>query len=105
MKKNSSSLKGVLTLDPQIHSDSRGHFMELFKTEQLLDFKVRQINQAVSKKKCITQGFCEEMHFERSGYHGVVKSMDIQKIVLQPFRTIKIDTFSYSSHSNWIRTL
>ena len=27
MKKNSSSLDGVLILDPQIHSDSRGHFM------------------------------------------------------------------------------
>ena len=53
MKKNSCSLDGVLILNPQIHSDSRGHFMELFKIEQLLDFKVQQINQAVSKKSAL----------------------------------------------------
>ena len=33
-----------------------------------------------------------------------VKWIDIKKIILQPFRPIKIDAFSYSSHWNSIRT-
>ena len=44
------------------------------------------------------------MHFEHSGYHRGVKSADIKKLILQPFRSIKIDTFSYSSHENPMRT-
>lgn len=40
--------------------------MELFKTEQLLDFKVRQINQAVSKKKCIRGLHFQKKPFEQS---------------------------------------
>ena len=64
MKKNSCSLDGVLILDPQIHSDSRGHFMELFKIEQLLDFTVQQINQAVSKS--VLEVFIFKKPFEQS---------------------------------------
>ena len=70
MKKNSCSLDGVLILDPQIHSDSRGHFMELFKIEQLLDFKVQQINQAVSKKKCIRGLHFQKNHLNSLNWFG-----------------------------------
>ena len=43
------------------------------------------------------------MHVEHSGYHRGVKSIDIKKLILQPFRPVKIDVFSYSSHQNPIR--
>ena len=43
------------------------------------------------------------MHFEHSGYHRGVKSGDIKKIILQPFRGAQTDTFSYSDHSNPMR--
>ena len=44
------------------------------------------------------------MHFEHSGYRKVMTSTDIKKIILQPFRPVKIDTVSYSSHQNSTRT-
>ena len=53
---------------------------------------------SIFEKKCILQGFCVGMHVEHSGYHRGVKWSDIKKIILQPFRSVKIDTFSYSSH-------
>ena len=34
----------------------------------------------------------------------VLKSTDIQKLILQSFRSVKIYTFSYSSHENPMRT-
>ena len=43
------------------------------------------------------------MHVEHSGYHRVLKSSDIKKIILQSFRSVKVDTFSYS-HENPMRT-
>ena len=44
------------------------------------------------------------MHFEHSGYRKVINSTDIKKLILQPFRSVKIDTVSYSSHQNPTRT-
>ena len=44
------------------------------------------------------------MHFEHSGYRKVINSTDIKKMILQPFRSVKIDTVSYSSHQNPTRT-
>ena len=44
------------------------------------------------------------MHVEHSRYHRCVGSTDMRKIILQPFRPIKIDVFSYSCHQNPIRT-
>ena len=44
------------------------------------------------------------MHFEHSLCHRGIKSIDIKKLHLQPFRPVKIDTFSYSSHENPMRT-
>ena len=49
-------------------------------------------------KKCIPVRFCGNLHVEHSGYHRRVKSADIKKIILQPFRAALIDAFSYSSH-------
>ena len=40
------------------------------------------------------------MHVEHSGYQRSVKSTDLKKLILQPFRSVNIDAFSYSSHSN-----
>ena len=81
MKKNSSSLNGVLTIDPQIHSDSRGYFMELFKIEEFLDFKVQQINQAVSKKKCIRGLHFQKKPFEQSKLVWVPKGEVLDVVV------------------------
>ena len=55
-------------------------------------------------KKCIPYQFYEELHFEYSGYHRVVKLVDIKKLILVPFRSVKIDYFSYSTHENPMRT-
>jgi len=99
MKKNSSSLKGVLIIDPQIHSDSRGYFMELFKIEQLLDFKVQQINQAVSKKKCIRGLHFQKKPFEQSKLVWVPRGevLDIVVDLRQQSETyLKSETFLLS---------
>ena len=37
-------------------------------------------------------------------YHTAIKSTDIQKMILQPFRSVETDAFLYSSHWNPIRT-
>ena len=55
-------------------------------------------------KKCIPVRFCGNLHVEHSGYHRGTRSINIEKIILQPFRSVKIDAFSYSSHQNWMRT-
>lgn len=99
MKKNSSALEGVLIIDPQIHSDSRGHFMELFKLEQLLDFKVQQINQAVSKKKCIRGLHFQKKPFEQSKLVWVPRGevLDVVVDLRQQSETyLKSETFLLS---------
>ena len=62
-----------------------------------------ELEFCIFSKKCIPYQFCEGTHFEHSGYHKDVKSMDIKKSVLQYFRLVKIHTFSYSTHKNQIR--
>ena len=62
---------------------------------------IKYINNSIFgilRKRCISVQFCEEMHVEHSGYHRGVRSTDIKKLILQPFRPVKIDAFSYSSH-------
>ena len=86
-------------MDPQIHSDSRGHFMELFKIEQLLDFKVKQINQAVSKKKCIRGLHFQKKPFEQSKLVWVPRGevLDIVVDLRQQSETyLKSETFFLS---------
>ena len=93
MKKNSCSLDGVLILNPQIHSDSRGHFMELFKIEQLLDFKVQQINQAVSKKKCI-----RGLHFQKPPFDQAKLVRCISGKVLDVAVDLRNGSKTYGQH-------
>ena len=64
-------------------------------------FSIRHILRSIFRffeKKCISVQFCGKMHVEHSGYHRGVRWTDIKKLILQPFRSVKIDAFSYSSH-------
>ena len=44
-------------------------------------------------KKCLPSGFGEEMHFENPDCHKEMRSIDIKKLILQPFRFVKINIF------------
>jgi len=63
MKIIKSKIKNAFIIDPTIHSDNRGSFMELYKVGQLTNFKICQINQAISKKKCI-----RGLHFQKKPF-------------------------------------
>ena len=65
------------------------------------DFSIGHIFRSIFgffEKKCISVQFCGKLHVVHFGYHTGGRSTDIKKPILQPFRSVKIDTFSYSSH-------
>tara|TARA_B100000427_G_scaffold320004_1_gene318907 strand:+ start:27 stop:554 length:528 start_codon:yes stop_codon:yes gene_type:complete len=58
-----TNLNGVQIIKPDVHSDERGHFKEVFKESFIGDFSVKQINQAFSYGKCM-----RGLHFQKTPY-------------------------------------
>ena len=68
MEIRSTSLDGIKIIKPDVHSDDRGYFKEIFKENEISDtsvgnFSVKQINQAFSNQKCI-----RGLHFQKTPY-------------------------------------
>lgn len=60
-----TNFPGLLILEPRVHSDARGYFMEIFRSDffdnHSIDFNCVQANQAFSVDKGVLRG----MHFQR----------------------------------------
>jgi len=55
-----TDFKGVLTIQPKVFEDSRGSFMESYRSEWFTGVKFIQDNEAISKK-----GVIRGLHFQR----------------------------------------
>ena len=67
MKFNKTNIEGLLVLEPTVHKDDRGHFLELFNAKLFrdhgIDVEFVQDNLSLSKK-----GVIRGMHFQEAPY-------------------------------------
>ena len=67
MKFNKTNIEGLLVLEPTVHKDNRGHFLEFFNTKQFNDHGINvefvQDNLSLSKK-----GVIRGLHFQEAPY-------------------------------------
>ena len=56
-----TNLNGVQIIQPNVHSDERGYFKEVFKEDLIDNFSIKQINQAFSYGKCM-----RGLHFQNT---------------------------------------
>jgi len=63
MNIESCKLEGVKIIQPIVHGDDRGYFKEVFKTDIIDSFEIKQINQAYSNPLCI-----RGLHYQKNPY-------------------------------------
>ncbi len=81
MKRKDSRINNVFTIEPEVHSDSRGSFMEIFRLSSFEKFNISQINQAFSNKKCIRGLHFQKKPFEQSKLVWVPKGEVLDIVV------------------------
>ena len=65
--KNAGNIKGLCVIEPAVHGDERGYFMETYNARDMreagLDMTFVQDNQSMSKK-----GVLRGLHFQKMPY-------------------------------------
>ncbi|MEP2060003.1 MAG: dTDP-4-dehydrorhamnose 3,5-epimerase [Maribacter litoralis] len=98
MKIVESKLKGCLILEPQIHTDERGMFFEVFRKKELeffLGYNIEFVQENISISK---KGVLRGLHFQR-GDSAQAKLVSVQRgEVVDVIVDIRPDSASFGQH-------
>lgn len=94
-----TSIPDVIIIEPKIHGDTRGYFVETFREDKLFDFLGYKINFCQDNESKSSKGVLRGLHFQLPPYAQTKLVRVIQGKVLDIAVDIRIGSPTFGQHT------
>ncbi|BAO56752.1 dTDP-4-dehydrorhamnose 3,5-epimerase [Nonlabens marinus] len=98
MKVTETYLKGCFIIEPQIHEDSRGYFMESFNKQKFETAIGREISFVQDNEALSSYGVIRGLHFQKEPYAQAKLVRVMEGKVLDVAVDLRKDSATYGKH-------